>query len=226
MKTTQKVAPLIATLITFKLLAGVANAALTFTFTQDIGGVTMTASGSIDVSRGEYVTEYRQRDALFLFDSRVHTEGVRVNSQDDIAVVEEVRGLDMYTPRLGFGIGSIIGGSGDIGVSSDIISIVSGTDSGLLSVNTSFDATISSSTRVVRFDGVTFEGLRLDSHTTDTDLDLWWATADATEAEKIKFRIVSVPEPSSTILLGFWALGFTIRRRRTNKMPNRVGRGF
>ena len=62
----------------------------------------------------------------------------------------------------------------------------------------------------------TYTSLGLDHHTQDVLIDLWGATAGAEDAEKVQFRINSVPEPSSALLLGLGVLGFVSRRKRTS----------
>jgi len=67
---------------------------------------------------------------------------------------------------------------------------------------------------IIRFAATDFEAMGLDAHELDTDIGLWQNSTVAGLNGRINFRVSTIPEPSSVVLLGLVFLSGVFRRSR------------
>ncbi|MGJ8642554.1 MAG: PEP-CTERM sorting domain-containing protein [Luteolibacter sp.] len=189
------------------------SAALLITFSQEGADVVMRATGSVDVSTGTFFFDAGTGGQT---QASISTGGIRSIDYTGNQAADTVTGIDLLTANLAaFNIiaGGPTTGSGDFSISGERFTAYATTDSGIVDDN-AVNATVTTSNRVVIFTGLNYADSGLDLHAKDTDIPLWKASAGAGEAGTVYFRVNSVPEPSSPLLMGLGCLALLMRRRK------------
>jgi len=172
----------------------------------------MAVTGSVDVSNAVFFL-----DDFTGFTDRYSMTSTNMQLTGPGGVTREiVTGVNLSPGWVSIAIpifGSRVSGSGDFGLGGSRFIAYSSNDTGVLDDDI-MSASISVSNLVIDFAGQDFSSMGLNVHATNIDIDLWGASASATDAEKIKFHVVSsIPEPSSISLLGLGVITLLVRRR-------------
>lgn len=224
MKNITKIRTLSATINVIALLAGGANAALVLEFNQVGSNIELSYSGSVDLqirndNFGGDGVKFSASDSIIL-----GFGGVDIRSFSPMVVAESYGGVDLYRgvfarPAVGLTTVALSSGSGWLGVVNGSVQI-SSLDGLLIADNNMPDMTSVSSESGGLLENVrytisgTYESHSLDQHPQDTLIDLWRVIGTTGTDNLIQFRVNSVPEPSTALLLGLGSLGLTFRRSR------------
>lgn len=199
------------------LFVGGADAAVILTFTEESGNVVMRTAGTLDLSSAVFLDDHTRSgaDDSFIYEGGVGSElrtppvavyADRFTGVDLLPSAFSTNTVTTYYPSSG-SAGFVVAGtvfwafsSGDSAIANDDLANV-----------TSYTPD-----RVVTWESQSFTSLGLGSHSKDVLIDMWATRNGATNDEKVQFLVTSsVPEPSSTVLLGLGALGLLAARRRS-----------
>jgi len=188
--------------LTIGSLIGTAKAQVILDFNQIGNDVVLTSSGTVDVGTASFTGE------TFTSGSFVRFGGYTGSNE----TLERYTGVDLLTTS---GLSSIAATpptsqTGDsFHIFEGSLGFVDRVD-GVAPTNT-FISPVFTAT----FSGHTYASLGLSHHAQDVAIDLWGADGDPNIDEKIQFRINSIPEPSSALLLGLAGMVMISRRRRS-----------
>ena len=185
---------LAATLITFGSLAGGANAAIVVSITDDGVNLTMTATGTYD------------------FSSLTPNSGSAFGANAGVVPAISAGGYGWEASGVGFVLspfsGTLTGSS--YAAPASFVSITNPFWINVATSSISFGAgtlAVGSVNESATFNGVTLASLGMLS---GQSISATWTGGDS-----ITIQTSAVPEPSSSLLFGFAALGFAARRRIT-----------
>jgi len=189
--------------LTIGSLIGTAKAQVILDFNQIGNDVVLTSSGTVDVSTASFTGEAFTSGIFLRF-------GGYTGSNETL---ERYTGVDLLTTAGGL---SSIAATTPTSHTGDAFHVFDGSLGFVDRVDGAAPTdTFVSPVFTATFSGQTYASLGLSHHAQDVAIDLWGADGDPNIDEKIQFRINSIPEPSSTLLLGLAGMAMISRRCRS-----------